>query len=373
MFYIYCFIRRLHFMKNSKGNRVTLKDVALTANCSIAVASRALSTDSTQNSTVNAQTAQAVIEAARSLKYTPLHSSAKKKPLGQVGVFLPAINSSQLLPLLEGISSVAEQYNTPLHYYANATGANYRHFADHCLNRSMMHGVITYYPSSPLYQNDFLYMYNKLRRLGVPLVIIHNNAPPEFDEVSVKFDNYYGGKLAGEYLASLQCTDYYIFCGFIMPNSESEWLKEKKCNYLPSRVAGCYNYLSRKFLEHCNLISNHQLLRPNLENIQQLQSLYNVIDLKTAGPKGVFCTNGAMALNLSGYLQSKGIEVGKEVKLIGYDDNFFCEFAYPAITTIRQPFDLMGKKAMQKLFNMMQGKKEASEFLKPELIKRFSA
>ena len=101
-------------MKNSKGNRVTLKDVALTANYSIAVASRALSTDSTQNSTVNAQTAQAVIEAARSLKYTPLHSSAKKKPLGQVGVFLPAINSSQLLPLLEALDEQVYQENRTL-------------------------------------------------------------------------------------------------------------------------------------------------------------------------------------------------------------------------------------------------------------------
>ena len=360
-------------MKNSKANRVTLKDVALAANCSIAVASRALSTDSTQNSTVNAQTAQAVIEASRMLNYTPLHSAGKKKPLGQVGVFLPAINSSQLLPLLKGISSVAEQYNTPLHYFANATGANYRHFADHCLSRSLTQGVISYYPSSPLYINDFLYMYNKLRRIGTPLVIIHNNAPPDFDAVSVKFDNYYGGRLAGEYLASLQCTDYYIFCGFILPISENDWLKEKKCNYLPSRVTGCYNYLSNKALEHCNVISNPQLLKPNLENIQQLQKLYDVIDLKTPGPKGIFCTNGAMALNLSGYLQSKGIEVGKQVKLIGYDDNFFCDFAYPAITTIRQPFELMGRKAMQKLFNMMQEKKENSELLKPELIKRTSA
>jgi len=360
-------------MKNSNTHRVTLKDVAEAAHCSVAVASRALSTDSNQNSTVNKQTAQAVIEAARVLKYIPRHGTEKQKPLGQVGVFIPAINSSQLLPLIKGISSVAEQYNTPLHYFANATGANYRHFADHCLSRSMTQGVISYYPNSPVYLNDFLYMYDKLRRLETPLVIIHNNAPSEFSAVSVKFDNYYGGKLAGEYLASLQCTAYYIFCGFILPISESDWLKEKKCNYLPSRVAGCYNYLSKIAKENCNIISNPQLLKPNLENIQQLQKLYDVIDTKTPGPQGVFCTNGAMALNLSGYLQSKGIEVGKQVKLIGYDDNFFCEFAYPSITTIRQPFELMGRKAMQKLFNMMQRKNENSELLKPELIKRTSA
>ena len=360
-------------MQYIKKTRVTLKDVAAAANCSIAVASRALSSDSVQNNTVNEQTAKAVIEAARTLKYAPRNSSAKQKSIGQVGVFIPEISSSQLLALQRGISSVAEQYNTPLHYFSNATGANYRYFADHILNRSLVQGVISYYPSSPLHEPDFLYMCHKLRRWGTPLVIIHNNAPPEFDAVSVKFDNYYGGRLAGEYMTSLQCTDYYIFCSFVLPLAEHDLSKAIKRNYLLSRIFGCYNYLTQEAMQSCNIINNTGLLKPNSANMQQLQKLYDVIDLTSPGSKGVFCTSGATALNLSGYLQSQGVKIGTQIKLIGYDDNFFCEFAYPAITTIRQPFELMGKKAMKKLFNMMQGKKEDSEILKPELIKRDTA
>lgn len=360
-------------MEEKPNCRITLKDVARRANCSIAVASRALSTDNLQNSTVNAQTAQAVIEAARSLGYTPRARRQHRKPLGQVGVFIPEIYSSQVLLLLKGLSSEAELYDTPLHYFANATGTTYRQFADNCSNRSRMTGVISYYPSDPAYQQDFMYMYEKLRRCGIPLVIIHNNAPPEFDAVSVKFDNYYGGKLVGEYLKSLQCTDYYIFCGFVLPLSHQTLSAEQKRNYLCSRISGCCDCLRSLPGNRCNIISNQQLLNPNLKLHPHLQRLYDVIDLKTPGPKGVFCVSGNMALNLSGYLQSRGVEVGDKVKLIGYDDEFFCQSAYTALTTIRQPFELMGKKAMRKLFNMMQGKQEKSELIKPELIKRDSA
>ena len=359
-------------MKENKNKRITLKDIAAAANCSIAVASRALSTDSTQNGTVNAQTAKAVIEAARSLKYTPRHSSLKQKPLGRVGVFIPEIYSSQLLSLLKGISSEAEKYDTPLHYFANATGTSYRQFAENYISRNRMTGVISYYHNDPRHRSDFLYMCAKLRRCGAPLVIIHNNAPPDFDAVSVKFDNYYGGRLAGEYLHSLRCSAYYIFCGSILPDEKENLSYELKKNYLSSRVSGCYNYLNTCTPDQCNIISSQQLMHPVADNHIQLQKLYDVIDLNSESPQGIFCTSGGMTLNLSGYLQSKGVQIGKQVKIIGYDDEFFCEYAYPSITSIRQPFELMGKKAVQKLFNMMQGKKESSELIKPELIKRAS-
>ena len=105
-------------------------------------------------------------------------------------------------------------------------------------------------------------------------------------------------------------------------------------------------------------------------NHHKLHYLYDVINLTETESVGIFCTAGGMALNLQCYLLSKGVEIGKKVKIIGYDDESFLNYAYPAISSISQPFELMGKKAFQKLFNMLQGKKETSELLKPELIIR---
>ena len=107
-------------MKKAPHKRITLKDVAAAANCSIAVASRALSTDNNQNKTVNANTALAVIKAAQDLDYIPQQRNVKSKPLGHVGVFIPENYSAQVLHLLAGISAEAEKYNTPIYYFANA-------------------------------------------------------------------------------------------------------------------------------------------------------------------------------------------------------------------------------------------------------------
>ena len=356
-------------MKKAPSKRITLKDVAAAANCSIAVASRALSTDNNQNKTVNANTALAVIKAAQDLGYMPQQRNTKSKPLGQVGVFIPENYSAQVLHLLAGISTEAEKYNTPICYFANASGSHYRRFADECNSRNRITGVISYYPSDPAHLPDFLYMCDKLRRSGSPLVLIHNNVPADFDAVSVKFDNYYGGKLAGEYLKKQKHTTCYIFCSYAFPEKEAQLFQEKKRNYLSSRVLGCYNYLNENGIS-CIVVSDKQLHRPMPLNHHKLHHLYNVINLTETESVGIFCTAGGMALNLQCYLLSKGVEIGKKVKIIGYDDESFLSYAYPAISSISQPFELMGKKAFQKLFNMLQGKKETSELLKPELIIR---
>ena len=65
--------------------------------------------------------------------------------------------------------------------------------------------------------------------------------------------------------------------------------------------------------------------------------------------------------------------VGRQIKLVGYDDLEQTIHTYPRLTTIRQPFAEMGSLAVRKLFNLMKGYPEKSEILEPELIIRESS
>ena len=64
--------------------------------------------------------------------------------------------------------------------------------------------------------------------------------------------------------------------------------------------------------------------------------------------------------------------IGRKLKLISCDDSIGMGCAYPAITAILQHFYQMGDLAMKKLFNMMRGCKENTEYIKRELIVRAS-
>ena len=105
---------------------------------------------------------------------------------------------------------------------------------------------------------------------------------------------------------------------------------------------------------------------------QFIEQLDRLTDWNSPEPVGIFIDGMYSALKVHNYFQHKGVEIGKKLKLISFDDSIWLECAYPAITAIRQPFAKMGEIAMKKLFNMMRGFKEKTEYIKPDLIVRAS-
>ena len=80
-----------------------------------------------------------------------------------------------------------------------------------------------------------------------------------------------------------------------------------------------------------------------------------------------------IAMGAIKYLKQQGLRVPKDVRVIGFDNNEFCEVIEPPLTTIAQPIDKLGKKAAQTLFNKIDGSKVEERILfEGELIQRDS-
>ncbi len=60
----------------------------------------------------------------------------------------------------------------------------------------------------------------------------------------------------------------------------------------------------------------------------------------------VFCANGHMALGLMRALQAAGRRVPEDVSIVGFDDIPEAEYFGPALTTVRQDFDELGRRAL---------------------------
>jgi DNA-binding LacI/PurR family transcriptional regulator len=91
---------------------------------------------------------------------------------------------------------------------------------------------------------------------------------------------------------------------------------------------------------------------------------------------GIFCAAGDMcALGVLKSAREHKVPIPEQMALIGYDDIEAAKTSKPALTTIRQPIELMAEKAFDLIVNdrdalLMSGRRVV---FKPELIKRESA
>lgn len=64
-------------------------------------------------------------------------------------------------------------------------------------------------------------------------------------------------------------------------------------------------------------------------------------------PTAIFASNDDMALGVIEAAQSQGIAIPDDLSLVGFDDNREARMAQPALTTVRQPLDRMGRRAAE--------------------------
>ncbi len=86
----------------------------------------------------------------------------------------------------------------------------------------------------------------------------------------------------------------------------------------------------------------------------------------------VFAANDLLALGLMRRLHEAGLRVPEDVAVVGYDDSAGSDFFTPALTTIRQPFDTVGTRAISVLIKTIEGANPSNMLIVPTLIVRES-
>ena len=59
-------------------------------------------------------------------------------------------------------------------------------------------------------------------------------------------------------------------------------------------------------------------------------------------------------------LADKGLAVGKDISVVGYDNQLISEYMRPALTTMMLPLKEVGNLAIKELISIIQGEKRAS-------------
>ncbi len=92
-------------------------------------------------------------------------------------------------------------------------------------------------------------------------------------------------------------------------------------------------------------------------------------------PTAIFCFNDEMAMGVLHYAKQLGFSVPDDVSVVGFDDIQFAQYCDPPLTTIRQPAENFGSKAMTILLGMLQGEEPAAmrQYLPYEVVIRQSS
>ena len=96
--------------------------------------------------------------------------------------------------------------------------------------------------------------------------------------------------------------------------------------------------------------------------------------LLEAGATAVVCASDQLALGAIRAARRAGLEVPREVSVVGFDDSALMNSTNPALTTVRQPIEPMGRTAVDLLTRQINGAGVAAEELifEPELVVRSS-
>ena len=100
----------------------------------------------------------------------------------------------------------------------------------------------------------------------------------------------------------------------------------------------------------------------------------NLLLDKPSPPTALVACNDLLALGAMRAVQERGLTVGQDISVTGFDDILLSEYANPALTTVHQPASEMGSMVAQMLLNLIDRKpiEEKQVIIKPTIIIRKS-
>ena len=90
-------------------------------------------------------------------------------------------------------------------------------------------------------------------------------------------------------------------------------------------------------------------------------------------PTAIFAVNDFLAIGLMGAIRDRGLQVGRDIAVIGYNDTPLAAQLPVALTSVRLPMQQMGRLAVGMLLDILSGRAVAPVLLTPTLEVRASS
>ncbi|HPF46472.1 MAG: LacI family DNA-binding transcriptional regulator [Alphaproteobacteria bacterium] len=321
----------------------TIRDVSKIAGVSVATVSRTLS----KPDKVSAKTRKIVNAAILETNYKPdiLARNFRTRKSSTIVVLVPDIANPFFSRVIRGIEQTAQSLDYAV-LLGDTQGDRGRESTyANMVNTSQADGIIQLDSHNPFENNS-----------NVPIVNVCDCIRGT-DMPTIELDNAAAARKMTDYLISQGHKNIAIITGTLDStitqdrlSGYKEALKNASIKFNPNNInVGDYSFLSG--MSATRMLMKYQ-----------------------APPTAIFCMNDEMAIGAIKQAKLMGLKIPDDISIAGFDNISFAEYCDPPLTTISQPAEEFGSKAMSMLYRVINqdGAIKKNTFLDFELIIRNS-
>ena len=336
-------------MARNSISKVTIVDVAAKAGVSFGTVSRVINNDVH----VKPETRERVLEAMQHLGFVA-NRQARSLAGGKsntIGVLVPDLGTGYIGEIIRGIDIELSLTGLDLILYTTHRTASKEASYVANLAKGMVDGLLLVLPRNPA---DYI---GTLTRSDFPFVLIDHQGTGE-DCPAVGATNWQGAYTATEYLIKLG----HQRIGFITGSMD--------LGCAVDRLEGYRSALRTHHIpELPGLVYEGTFFQPDgyAGASAMLDGPYP--------PTAIFASNDVMAMGVMDAVRNRGLRIPDDISVVGFDNIPQSAMVYPALTTVQQPLEQMGRVATQMLLAILNNPKKTINRIElpTELIIRSSS
>lgn len=311
------------------SKKVTIHDLARELNIDSSTVSRALS-DSPR---VKQKTKELVQKKAQEMGYlrNTLASNLRSKKTQTIGVVVPHISRFFLSTVISGIEEVAFENNYRVIICQSQDSLEREQLLSQTLLSSQVDGLIM---SISMETDNFDHL-RTLEERDIPIVFVDRNCS-EVKGSNILIDDYQRALEATEHLIQNGCTSIAHFTG------------SEKVSIYKERLNGYLDALKKNNLT----IDESLILKSGLKPTDG-EAMAKKILARDHRPNGIFSANDLAAISAMQVLQQNDVVVPNDIAIIGFSNEPLGAFTSPALSSVDQNPNAMGKAAAQTLFDQI--------------------
>lgn len=326
----------------------TIKDVAKLAGVSVATVSRVIN-DSPKASDASRL---AVSSAMEELNY---HPNANARALAQqttetIGLIVGDVSDPFFGAMVKAVEQVA--YRTG-NFLLIGNGYHNEQKERQAIEQLIRHRCAALVVHAKKIPDEELISLMK----QIPGMVVINRILPGFEQRCVALDDRYGAWLATRHLIQQGHTKI----GYLCSNHQISDAED--------RLQGYYDALT----EHGLPINDRLVTYGEPDESGGEQAMTELLG-RGKNFSAIACYNDSMAAGAMGVLNDNGIDVPKEISLIGFDDVLISRYVRPRLTTVRYPIITMAEQAAELALALAEKRElpEITHMFSPTLVRRHS-
>lgn len=335
-----------------KSNKVTIHDISKALNIDSSTVSRALN----NSPRVSQKTKDKIRSKALELGYqrNSLASNLRTNKTHTIGIVVPRISRNFFSSVIAGIEQTAYEagYNVMICQSLESLDREIK-LMDTLLSNRVDGVMISISMETTNYDHI-----QAFKNHGGPVVFY--DRPCELENcTSVSINDYQASFDATQHLIENGCKNIVHFSG----PQEIELYKNRKAGYKAA--------LEQNHIEFREAYCFESALsgKDGIENAKRILHMKEI--------DGIYSSNDTAAISAMQYLKANGIDIPKDIAVVGFNNDPISAVIEPGLTTINQPDFEMGKIAATELLKQIQNKAANTEkesiILNSELIVRSSS